>query len=95
MPLLSGITRRALFSKLLIGIGAMAAAQKAILEDGKAVICKGGDSVICPACHQKTCKIIDAPIVVGNDSHDYPDSSQLFDYHILRCELCHAAFFRE
>jgi len=89
------ISRRVFFSKLVFGIPA-AVAQQAIMQNGKAIVCEG-EAVTCPACKQKTCKVIDAPIVVGNDLRQNPDVAQLFDYHILRCDNpnCHAAFFRE
>jgi hypothetical protein len=87
-------TRRS-FVGILLGLVGAASAQKAIIApNGHAVIC-GDESVTCPVCKQKTCKVINAPIVVGNDNHNYPDQSQLFDYHILRCDNCLAAFFRE
>lgn len=71
-----------------------AAAQRAILEGSKTVVCSD-QPLTCPVCKQKTCPTINATLMVGNDNHEYPDSSQLFDYHIVRCDNCHAAFFRE
>lgn len=69
------------------------AAQQAIMQGSKAVVCKG-DAVTCPNGH-KTCPRIDAPVVVGNDSYQYPDVGQLRDYHLLRCDVCHVLFTRE
>lgn len=84
-------------SFLSYGVGMLAAstavAQKGIMQDGKAVVCSG-ESLLCPNGH-KTCAFIDAPIVVGNDSHISPDMAQLFDYHVMRCQTCHVLFTRE
>jgi hypothetical protein len=91
--LLSGLSRRAFFSKLLIGIPVLAMGQKAVMSGNRAVICDS-ESVLCPNGH-KTCRIIDAPLVVGNDNREYPDQAQLFGFHVLRCSECHVLFTRE
>jgi hypothetical protein len=90
MSLLSSLSRRAFFSNLLLGIPALAVRQSAILQKGKAVICEGS-TVKCPLGHD-TCREIDAPIVVGNNNRDYPDSGQLFDTRMLRCQQCGVLF---
>ena len=85
------LSRRTFVSSVLIGIPAVA--QKAVLRNGKAVVCDS-DSTTCPNGH-KTCRTIDAPLVVGNDNRNYPDSAQLFDFHVLRCDTCRVVFTRE
>lgn len=91
MSLLSGLSRRAFFSNLLLGIPALALAQKnAVLQKGKAVVCDG-ESLKCPLGHD-TCREIDAPIVVGNNNRDYPDQAQIFEYKMLRCQVCGVLF---
>lgn len=94
MAVLSSLSRRAFFSNLLLGIPAAAFGQKAILEGGKAIVC-AEESVTCPACKKATCPTINAPIMIGNDNRNYPDSSQLFDFHQIRCDNCHVLFTRE
>lgn len=84
------MTRR---SFLAYGVGMASAAQNAILEKGKAVVCDG-DSVKCPNGHD-TCQVINAPIAVGNDSYEYPEVAQLRNYHVLRCDVCKVLFTRE
>lgn len=80
-------------SFLAYGVGMIGLAQQAVMEKGKAVVCEG-DSVKCPNGHD-TCRVIDAPIVIGNDSYQYPDVRQLRDYHVLRCDVCKVLFTRE
>lgn len=77
----------------LLGLTSFAFGQKAIMEKGKAVVCEG-DPVKCPLGHD-SCKAIDAPIAVGNDSYQNPDVGQLRDYHVLRCDVCKVLFTRE
>jgi hypothetical protein len=94
MAVLSSLSRRAFFSNLLLGIPVIAFGQEAVMEGGKAIVCDSGTAT-CPNGH-KTCRKIDTPIVVGNDNRDYPDiKGQLFDYHMLRCDVCHVLFTRE
>jgi hypothetical protein len=84
---------------LWYGSGMMAAAvsaaaqQKAILEKGQAVVCDS-EAVKCPLGHD-TCKSINAPLAVGNDSYQNPDVEQLPNFHMMRCEVCHILFTRE
>ncbi len=85
-------TRRTLLG-FLFSLAPAAFAQKAIVQHGQAVVCDS-DAVKCPNGHQG-CKSINAPIVVGNGNRDYPDQSQLFDFHLMRCEVCHVLFTRE
>lgn len=91
------MTRRNWFLKLCAAVpylGTVAlVAQKGIVQNRQAVVCNG-DSVKCPNGHA-TCKSINAPIVVGNDSHISPDTAQLFEYHVLRCEVCKVLFTAE
>jgi hypothetical protein len=84
--------RRAFFT-YVVGMVSAAFMQKGIMQNGKAVICDG-DSITCPLGH-KTCKVINAPIVVGNDRYDYPDQSQLHDYHVCHCNTCKVLFTLE
>ncbi len=86
-------SRRRFFHGFLALLAPAALAQKAIVQRGQAVVCDS-DSVKCPNGHE-SCKSINAPIVVGNGNRDYPDQSQLFDFHLLRCEVCHVLFTRE
>ena len=85
--------RRRFLTHLLAFIPAAAAAQQAIMQGSKAVVCDG-DAVTCPNGH-KTCRKIDAPIAIGNDSYQNPECVQLRDYHLLRCDVCHVLFTRE
>ena len=87
-------------SFLAYGIGMLASVvsafgqSKAIVENKQAVVCPG-DTAKCPVCKSDTCATINAPIVVGNDSREYPDMAQLFDHKIICCDVCGAAFFRK
>lgn len=85
--------RRSFIGWLLSGVG-VAVAQRGITEKGQAVICDS-DSVKCPLCKSQTCKTINAPIVVGNDNRNYPDQSQLFSFHVVRCDICKVLFTLE
>ena len=85
-------TRRSFIGWAIALLGGSAVAQKGITQNGQAVICDG-NSVTCPACKQKTCKILNLPIVLGNDNREYPDQAQMFEYKILCCQNCRAAFF--
>lgn len=84
--------RRSFIGWLLSAVG-VATAQKAIMEGKNAVVCDS-DSVKCPNGHA-SCKVINAPLVVGNDNHSYPEESQLFNYHVLRCDQCKVLFTLE
>lgn len=86
--------RRNFLVNIFAFLPAMAIAQSAIMEGDKAVSCENG-SVICPVCKKPTCRKIDAPLAIGNDSYQNPECQQLRDYHILRCDLCHVLFTRE
>lgn len=80
-------SRRSFVNRLCVAFGVVlgtAIGQNAIMENGKAVSCKGSDTT-CPNGH-KTCATIDAPLAIGNDSYDYPEVRQLRDYHVLRCD---------
>lgn len=77
----------------MLAVVSRAFGQKAIMEGKQAVVC-ADDSTKCPLGHT-TCRVINKPIVIGNDSREYPDQSQLFDFHLLRCDTCHALFTRE
>lgn len=91
--LLTSLSRRTFFSGLLVGIPILALAQRAIIEGKEAVVCES-DSVKCPNGHA-SCKSINAPIVVGNDNREYPDTAQLFGFHLMRCDVCKVLFTRE
>lgn len=94
---MSGLSRRAFFSNLLVGVTAIAEAkgfgQRSVMEKGKAVVCDGM-GLRCPNGHQ-TCPTIDAPLVIGNQNRNYPDSTVLFDYTQVRCDICHVLFTLE
>lgn len=84
-------------SFLAYAVGMMAGpllAQRAELQNGKAIVCD--DEVLtCPNQH-KTCRNIDAPLVVGSDRNlDSPDIAELHNYHLERCNVCHVLFTRE
>lgn len=87
------MTGRRSFLSFAVGMLSIPA-QRAIIEKGKAVICES-DSLICPVCKEKTCPKIDAPIVVGSGSYQNPDVQALNDFHVIRCDNCHALFTRE
>jgi hypothetical protein len=86
-------TRRGFVGFIVSLLTVPVVAQRAILEGREAVVCES-DSVKCPNGHA-TCKSINAPVVVGNDLRQNPDVSQLFEYHLMRCEVCHVLFTRE
>jgi hypothetical protein len=73
--------------------GSAVAQQKAVLEKGRAVVCDN-EPVKCPMGHD-SCRVINAPVVVGNDSYQNPDVGQLRDFHLLRCDQCHVLFTLE
>lgn len=87
-------TRRS-FLGLVFGIVGVAAVaqQKGITENGKAVVCNDDGSILCPVCKKPTCKTLNAPIVLGNNSREYPDYAQQFDFKMICCDNCKAAFF--
>ncbi len=90
--LLSGLTRRAFFSSLLVGVAGIAAAQKASLQNGKVVVCAENKSTArCPQGHE-VCREIDAKLVVGNGDRDYPNWAQVNEFTMLWCPQCHALF---
>jgi len=74
-----------------------AIAQKAIMQGNTAVVCSAdsGDPLTCPVCKKQTCRTINKPIAIGNDSYEYPDVAQLQAFHVIRCDSCHALFTRE
>lgn len=69
---------------------AVASAQTAILENGKAVVCESS-TIKCPLNHE-SCRRIDAPIAVGNDNRNYPSVGQVYDYHVFVCDRCGVIF---
>lgn len=84
---------------LWYGSGMMAVAQEmwakpqqAILEKGRAKVCDT-EVVKCPLGHE-TCKKIDAPIAVGNDSYQYPEVAQIQALKLLMCEQCGVLFVK-
>lgn len=90
MTLLSGLSRRAFLSNLVVGVPALAARQTATLQKGKAVVCEGS-SVKCPLGHE-TCREIDAPLAVGSQSYQNPEVGRLTAFTMLRCQLCGVLF---
>ena len=84
------MNRRKVFSAIGIFLSGLAFAQSASLKDKKAIVCSGS-TVKCPNNHE-TCREIDAPIVVGNGNREYPDTGQLFDVKVLRCQQCGVLF---
>jgi hypothetical protein len=95
MPVLSSLSRRAFFSNLLLGIPAIALAQDrhAIIEKKQSVICDGSP-LTCPNGHT-TCPTINATMTVGNENQSYPETAVLFEFHQVRCDVCHVLFTRE
>jgi len=87
------IGRRSFLSYAVGMVGSAAVAQQAIMEGKKAVVCDS-EAVKCPLGHD-SCRVIDAPLAVGNDKYDYPEVSQLHTYHVLRCDVCKVLFTRE
>lgn len=89
------MTRRGFFRSLFAVLPSLtlANAQKKALEDrsGKAVVCENGTSAKCPQGHE-TCRYIDAALVVGNGSTDYPEWGQLNNYRMLWCMTCGSLF---
>lgn len=86
--------RRSFFSFALGLLAAPLLAQHADLQNGKAINCEE-EVLTCPNGH-KTCRNIDAPIVVGSDRNvDNPDFAELRNYHLERCNQCHVLFTRE
>lgn len=82
------------FISLLVTVSPLALiAQSAIMQGDKAVACENG-TITCPNGH-KTCRKIDAPLAIGNDSYQNPECVQLRDFHLLRCDVCHVLFTRE
>ena len=71
----------------------ISAAQEAVMQGDKAIACENG-TVTCPNGH-KTCRKIDAPLAIGNDSYQNPECVQLREFHLLRCDVCHVLFTRE
>lgn len=65
--------------------------QKAIMENGQAVICKEDSSIKCPLRHA-TCKRVNAPLVVGNGNREYPDMAQLYELPVYACDICGMLF---
>ena len=63
----------------------------AVMEKGKAVVCETSGTAKCPNGHD-TCRSIDAPLVIGSGTRDYPDWAQLPDKHIIECDVCHVLF---
>lgn len=66
-----------------------------ITVKGKAVVCDG-EAVKCPFGHD-TCREIDAPVAIGNDSYQNPEVGQLRSYRLLFCEWpgCGVLFARK
>jgi len=84
-------------SFLAYAVGMLAAipalAQKTVIEKGRAVVCDG-EAVTCPLGH-KTCDTINAHLAIGNENRNYPETAVLFDYRMIRCDVCHVLFTRE
>lgn len=79
--------RRNFLSSLLPLLATLGfASQKATMQKGKAVVC-ATDAIRCPLGHE-SCRTVDAPLVVGNNDHEYPSWAQLYDYHIVCCDVC-------
>lgn len=86
---------RRTFWQMALGLLAapLLAQQKGITENGKTVICNDDGSITCPVCKKATCKTLNAPVVLGNNNREYPDQSQMYDYKLICCDNCRAAFF--
>ena len=82
---------------LAYSVGMLAAllparAQQAIMQKGQAVICPG-QTLRCPNGHE-TCATINANLVVGNDSQDYPSVAQLYGKKVIECDQCGVLFVK-
>lgn len=91
------IGRRLFLNRILSAIAILRApllAQHAEMQNGKVVNCED-DVLTCPMGH-KTCRNIDAPLVVGSDRNvDNPDFAELHNFHLERCNSCRVLFTRE
>lgn len=87
--------RRSFFMAMAAFLSVPMFGQKAIMESGKAVVCKGGDTFKCGACGHESCSTIDATMAVGNENRNYPETSVLFEFHFLRCDNCKVLSTRE
>lgn len=75
--------------------GSAAIAQRAEVQNGKAVVCEQkADPLKCPNGHW-TCESIAAPLAVGGGTYQNPETAPLFAYTLLRCNTCHVLFTRE
>jgi hypothetical protein len=82
-------------SFLAYGVGMMAAsagvaAQTAIMENKKAVVCPAA-ATKCPNGHD-TCKTIDLPLVVGSGTYQNPDVAPINGKNVIECDQCHVLF---
>lgn len=84
------MNRRGFISMLAGALPISLLSQTAVMKDEKALACSGS-TTICPNKH-KTCRNIDAPLVIGNENREYPSPSVLFDYRILSCSVCGVLF---
>lgn len=82
--------RRGFLTSLVTALFGTSVAQTSITVKGKAVVCSGS-SVKCPLGHE-TCRYIDAPVAVGNDSYQNPDVAQNRNFKMLWCQQCGALF---
>lgn len=73
-------------------LASTALSQQAIMEGKKAVVCKD-EPIKCPLGHD-SCKSINMPLAVGNDSYDYPEVAQLRGKNVLMCEQCGMLFIK-
>lgn len=85
--------RRSFLSYAVGMLASIAGAQKTVMEKGQAVVCDG-TTLKCPNGHM-TCPTINATMAIGNDNRNYPETAVLFDYHIVRCDVCHVLFTKE
>ena len=67
--------------------------QNGIMVKGKAKECETA-SLKCPNGHD-TCRKIDAPLAVGNDSEANPECFQMRKVHLLACDACGVLFIEE
>ena len=86
--------RRRSFLSYVVGfLASIAGAQNTVMEKGQAVVCEG-TPLKCPNGHM-TCPTINATMAIGNNNRNYPETSVLFDFTLVRCDQCHVLFTRE
>lgn len=84
------ITRKSFLAYAVGMLTAPLLQKESVMEGNKAVVCDNG-STKCPLGHA-TCREIDMPLAVGNDNYQYPDCTQIREYHVYCCDQCGILF---